>query len=514
MKINQNFTNINKLNTLNINKNNLLAEKQSAKDIELPNISLSQIVLPDNKIYTTSNSLGIDFNKNNLSTEIPKHYIQSQEQDTALPIMQKRFDGYNINLYKDTTNNQNVIRAQKNTFDENRVLNSIEVVEYKDNHGTRYIKDFEHNRETEISFVFDENNQMVTQSKTILHKNSANRIVKAEEYKKSPFLEGIFDITETLPNGQKKIISQTTKDENGNIRLEKNLVSLDGTKTKYIYETDSTEHNKTMFCQITNSNGEVLSTIDRTYKKEDEKVSYSTVNGHKYKAEKTEDGGVIITDYAKNEITEIKHSDFDITPETLQMVSKNKTFSINPEGDVLQSLIDSFPPDTLLTIHNNVKELIPVFKDSQSTFILYFDYLRCKPNPNQFVVNHELGHSMDAERVKDKTKTTIKEVSKNRVFTNNKNFVTAFTEEKAAFNKAFPEYEEKFLSYFLAFITPFKGRTEVVAETNAINGTNPSEPDYIAMRTIMLQTYFPRSIAELTKMMNPVYITNGENSNN
>lgn len=86
------------------------------------------------------------------------------------------------------------------------------------------------------------------------------------------------------------------------------------------------------------------------------------------------------------------------------MLAKNKSFKINEEGDVLSSLIETLPPDTLLTIHNNVKEIIPVFKDKDSVFIAYFDYLIAKPYSNEFVLNHELGHSKDTYKVKDRTK--------------------------------------------------------------------------------------------------------------
>ena len=47
-----------------------------------------------------------------------------------------------------------------------------------------------------------------------------------------------------------------------------------------------------------------------------------------------------------------------------------------------------------------------------------------------------------------------------------------------------------------------EGKNAVIL--NAINGLSPEEPAAIAMRTILLQQYFPRSIAEVTKLTNPI----------
>jgi hypothetical protein len=128
----------------------------------------------------------------------------------------------------------------------------------------------------------------------------------------------------------------------------------------------------------------------------------------------------------------------------------------------------------------------------------------CKTD--NFVVNHELGHSKDAVHVtEDENILDRKDLGKN-VIADNSEFRTAFLEEKAAFVQAFPDYKEKFVNYFISSpeSKPQRGRKETVAESNAINGLQPKEPEILAMRTILLQRYFPRSIAAATKLMNPV----------
>ena len=199
--------------------------------------------------------------------------------------------------------------------------------------------------------------------------------------------------------------------------------------------------------------------------------------------------------------------DFTATPETrafLEQVALNRSYTTT---DVTDKLFDQLPTDTLFTMHNNIKEIIPLKDDLDSAFVGIHDFLMCKTD--NFVINHELGHSKDAVRVPEDANLMDKEVVKNlkkNVIADTTAFRTAYAEEKAAFIKAFPDYKEKLVGYFIFSpdTKPQRGRKETVAESNAINGLAPEEPAAIAMRTIILQQYFPRSIAEITKMTNPI----------
>lgn len=511
--------NINNFNVQNINlskgakvaQNSQVNYTENASGIMLPDIRSNQILLPDNKIYLPQGSKPAEFNSTNITIKLPETYkkVESTFESNITKStrnMFKRCD--DVSQYENTKNGKNYIRATKNVFNEDGVLNSAEVMEIdlkRPSKGVRYIEDYEHNTVTEIKLSKPLlKRRTITESITTLQKDENGKVVKTEAYTQSP-VKGVYDITETDAAGNKKIIAKTTKNEDGSYTVERNLTSLDGTKTEYKFVTDKDGNHKSLFCQITDSDGKVLSTIDRSFDK-DGNITKSTVNGNKYTTERN-GKEVTITNQTKGESVTMTSEDFTATPETrafLEQVAPNRSYTTT---DVTDKLFDQLPTDTLFTMHNNIKEIIPLKDDLDSAFVGIHDFLMCKTD--NFVINHELGHSKDAVRVPEDANLMDKEVVKNlkkNVIADTTAFRTAYAEEKAAFIKAFPDYKEKLVGYFIFSpdTKPQRGRKETVAESNAINGLAPEEPAAIAMRTIILQQYFPRSIAEITKMTNPI----------
>ena len=423
-------------------------------------------------------------------------------------IARRMYKNLNMTQYTDDTTGKRVIRGEKNYFNEQGVLDSREVMEIdlkKPYKATKIVEDYEHNTTTEIKYSQPLlQRKTITESITTLHKDENGKVVKTEQYTKSP-VRGVYDLTETDAMGNKKVLAKTTMNKDGSYTIERNLTSLDGTKTEYKFVTDKAGNHKSMFCQITDSNGKVLSTIDRNYDK-DGNITKSTVNGNKYTTERN-GKEVTITNQTKGESVTMTSADFTATPETrafLEKVAPNRSYTTT---DVTDKLFDQLPTDTLFTMHNNISEIIPLKDDLDSAFVGIHDFLMCKTD--NFVINHELGHSKDAVRVPEDAnladKEVLKEVKRN-VIADTADFRTAYMEEKAAFIKAFPDYKEKLVGYFIFSpdTKPQRGRKETVAESNAINGLSPEEPAAIAMRTILLQQFFPRSIAEVTKLTNPI----------
>lgn len=514
MRINADFSIVNRFQMpkraelLNFQETNLQTEYKS---IVLPDIRSNQILLPDNKIYVPS-YIKSDFNRNHLSIQLPSNYKKVEEvnEDKNTKTAKSVFKKYNsVSLYENIQTGAKIIRASKNDYTKEGLFNSSEVLEIdmkNPKKATRYIKDYEHNSETEITISNPLSpRETTTDSMTTIYRDKNGSIIKTEEYKKS-VIPGLYDITETDAAGNKTIISKAAKDEEGNILVEKNLVSLDGTKTTYRYESDKEGNHKKLFTQITDSNGKVLSTIDRTYDKESENVTYSSVNGNKYKAER-KDNSLEITNYTNGEITVIKPEDKKASESEknsmmFTMLLSGRMLKFTDEN-VLDKMFDTFPADTLLTLNSNITKIFPLEDDLDSAFVGSLDYLMCKTD--NFVVNHELGHSKDATRAEEGA-TLYNAKKPASPLANNEQFRKTYIEEKAAFMKEFPDFEEKFIGYFLFGVEskPERGRKETVAETNAINGLQPQPPELLAMRTTLLQRYFPRSIAEITKLTTPI----------
>lgn len=515
MKINGDINNI---SVQNANLNNISKKvtnqntnfSGNTKEIVLPDIRSNQILLPDNKIYVTNGSKPLDFNTANVSTALPETYkpIYNIANRQIFDIAKSMYKTFDIEEYKDSKTGRDILRGERNNFDKKGVLDSREVMEIdlkRPNKATKIIEDYEHNTVTEIKYSQPLiPRKTITESITTLHKDENGKVVKTETYTQSP-VKGVYDITETDALGNKKEIAKTTKNEDGSYTVERHLKSLDGTQTEYKFVTDKDGNHKSLFCQITDSDGKVLSTIDRSFDK-DGNITKSTVNGNKYTTERN-GKEVTITNQTKGESVTMTSEDFTATPETrafLEQVSPNRSYTTT---DVTDKLFDQLPTDTLFTMHNNIKEIIPLKDDLDSAFVGIHDFLMCKTD--NFVINHELGHSKDAVRVPEDANLMDKEVVKNlkkNVIADTTAFRTAYAEEKAAFIKAFPDYKEKLVGYFIFSPDkkPQRGRKETVAESNAINGLAPEEPAAIAMRTIILQQYFPRSIAEITKMTNPI----------
>lgn len=494
------------------------AQQIELPKIELPDIRSNQILLPDNKIYVPQGSQPADFNKNNISVQLPKNFeeVERTKESFITRTARQMYKKFDVKEYHNTQTDKNYIRATKNEFTEDGILNSAEVMQIdlkKPFKGTRYIEDYEHNTVTEIKLSQPlVNRKTVIESVTTLQKDDNGKVVKKEEYTQSP-LKGVYDIVETDATGKKNVLSKTTKNADGSYVIEKHLTSLDGTKTEYRMQSDKDGNHRAMYCQITAADGKVLSTIDRTFDKEGN-VTECTLNGNKYTT-KREGKDVTVLDHTKNEMATMNSETFAATPETkafLSAAAGNRQYS---NADVADQLFDELPTDTLFTMYKNISEIVPLKDDLDSAFVSIYDYLMCRTD--NFVINHELGHSKDAKRVPEDANLMDKEVVKDLkkdVIAGTKDFRAAYTEEKAAFIKAFPDYKEKMVAYFIFSPDkkPQRGRKETVAESNAINGLAPQSPVALGMRTTLLQQYFPRSIAEATKLMNPIAMVDLEQS--
>ncbi|RAI15698.1 MAG: hypothetical protein DKM22_02215 [Candidatus Melainabacteria bacterium] len=300
---------------------------------------------------------------------------------------------------------------------------------------------------------------------------------------------GVYNSVIIDENGNEKVESLGRVNPDGSTHVEKNLESLDGVKTHYVREASKNEDNIKTFYQITDKDGKVLTTVDRTFKRISPTKAYSSINGHGYSIEKQEKA-YVVTDLASQKT----------------YVMKNKNLFKNNESRKHPEMIDQMSGDMLIDMFNRGykyrynKDALESYTDAQGPII--------ETEKDMFVFAHEQGHSKDIY-IDPKN---VYDYGYN--ITTNPLFREEFDKERQQFMKAFPELQQSYIEYFIDQINHYGGinggAAEAVAETNAMYSTASGYSD-LAMRAYYLQKYFPRSIAAASYLLNPnsnLYVQN------
>lgn len=186
------------------------------------------------------------------------------------------------------------------------VLDSVDTLSINDKIptiGKRTIVDYEHNEISKgvitnpLSPRDSVNQTLVTERKDPI----TGKTVAKQTYTMSE-VPGIYNITETDVLGRTKVISSAHKTADGGIYISKNMTSLDGTTTTYRYTKSGDGNHIRMYNQIADKYGNALSTVNRTYDREDEKHARSSINGRYYTIEQ-KGKDTVITDEFKGETT-------------------------------------------------------------------------------------------------------------------------------------------------------------------------------------------------------------------
>ena len=321
-------------------------------------------------------------------------------------------------------------------------------------------------------------------------KNPLTGKVEVQKMKLSD-VPGVYNSVIIDEDGNEKVESLGRVNPDGSTYVEKNLESLDGVKTHYVREASKNEDNIKTFYQITDNDGKVLTTVDRTFKRISPTKAYSSINGHGYSIEKQEKA-YVVTDLVSEKIYTIKHED----------LFKDNESRKHPE------LIDKMSGDMLIDLFNRgyKYEYMPdvykaIGKAKLSDRII-------QSTPKMFTFAHEQGHTKDVyidlkDRTNDRDNVTA-----------NPLFREEFAKERILFKEAFPAIQQEFIDYFIDQEDHYGGidggAREAVAEMNAIFSTASGENMY-GTRTLYLQKYFPRSIAVAASLLNPnsnLYIEN------
>lgn len=365
-------------------------------------------------------------------------------------------------------------------LDENlddRAVEQVEITSDKQGNTLQIKKsrDYKNNTTSKITSRVDKSApQPVVTEERKYTKDSSGRILKQEVYQLSD-VNGVPNITQIFADGTQKVISSGTVDEKtGKTIVQKDMVSLDGTRTNYYYE-DTPDGDMVSSYKITDKNGKVLLNNNLTFKQIGENTYLSTENDKKYQIN-ISDSNITVTNLNNDEVT---------------------TISLNEETDgnrekLMQSL-KHMPAEELISMQRTTDKVIGIDNICESTFAAKTKTI--KSGDNLFTILHEIGHAKDYEHVD----VTNKETLMNSIYSNpevNK----VFNEEKTAFTKQFPLAQRDHISYFIKNSEYNDGLQEVIAETNALLNTRNTK-DIFAIRGQYLQQYFPRTIVLLSQLL-------------
>ena len=313
----------------------------------------------------------------------------------------------------------------------------------------------------------------VVTEETKIVKNAQGQTLRKEVYTLSD-LAGTPNIKYIYPDGSEKVVCSGKFDENtGKTTVQKDMTSLDGTRTQYFYEDDPSGNMSSSY-KITDKNGNVLLDKNITFTVKDENTFISTENDKKYEI-KFSDDKIDVKNLANDEV------------ETLNISQ------INGSKEQLLAAFKRMPAEEIIALNRTTDNLTGIDNIYQSTYAATTRTI--KSGDNLFTVLHEAGHAKDYANVNVKDKATLV----NSIFSKpevNK----VFEEEKAAFNKAFPLAQRYHISYFIKNSEHKDGLQEAIAETNALLNTRNTE-DLFTIRSNYLQQYFPKTIVLLAQIM-------------
>ena len=339
-----------------------------------------------------------------------------------------------------------------------------------------------------IASGFGDRKDIVTNQKIDIYDDNGKKI-KTEIYEQGA-LDGVPNITEIDANGNKKILQKSTIDAQGNIKVEKDFTSVDGTRTRF-QSLEDDNGNRRSFYKITDKDGNVLLDRVQTFTVLGENKFQSSLNGKSWDIEYKEDNTVSVKDNQTGKITTIPLGDKiapedrntmlnifkNLSGEQLMIMDKNNINSIIWGGD------DRFSNSWLNNAYWNTAEE-KIYFGGNTISTTQEEFLQ----KNISTLFHEYGHFIDASSADE---------NGNQVSGSEK-LKKIFEEEFAGFKQIATTEEEIFIDYFTGTVQgDLRGAEERFAETNMLLHTNPC--DLTATRAYYLQRYFPRTVAAIAE---------------
>ena len=267
---------------------------------------------------------------------------------------------------------------------------------------------------------------------------------------------------------EKPIHSLDIKQNNDGITVQKKLCSAEEILTESYIDVDEVNDTSAFSYKIIAPDGKNLLSVERTFKKLDEKHYESSLNGKKYAME-----------YGDNELT-IRTFDSD------KEIKEDKILLKGKFDNRLEQLYKRLPGDCLLNLmksdtsllYNANKSGSGNYNDKTNIISVSGEYYDAP-----FVLMHEAGHAYDIK---------IGNLSKNN------ELKQIFDEELLKYKETSTVLEGEAIDYFttLHHDNDDNCLTEVIAETYAImSGFINNVEDDVKLRELVLAENFPRTVA-------------------
>ena len=347
-----------------------------------------------------------------------------------------------------------------------------------DNTLIRNEHDFKNNTVSKLKLRIvseDYHKHQIFESQTLKKMDKNNNLMFEEIIEKSP-INGVFNIERHKADGSIEKICTAYKDKNGNEIIEKNMESLDGTKTSYRYEDDEAG-NRILDYKITDKNGKQLLNQSVTFEVIDEKHFVSSRNNNKFDI-KLENDSLIVKNLQNNKTVSLELPNF----------TKN-TYT------ELLTVLKQFPGDELFKMKElDLKAFYVSEKSPNASYNFEDKEIFMKPKyVDTSILLHEWGHGKDDlmfneinEKIKDDKK--LREI---------------YNQEKEAFRNYFGDSQLSEIGYFMSDYH-YLGKDSIkegIAETNTLLSIYPKN-EIQAIRSHYWQQYFPRTISYLANILN------------
>lgn len=329
----------------------------------------------------------------------------------------------------------------------------------------------------------------------------------------------------------KDLIGLSEYDGDGGVHIEKNVESLNGTKTQTVY-ADDVQGNRLSYYRVTDANGKVLYENTEKFKKISDDHYQTFTNGQGYDIQYFDDR-VVITKLDKNNKPtkeKIEYTIKDFTEEEYKKFYDELNSKAEEAGEAINNVtqdiirtkkdlgkvdIDAILKDQNIQEHTIDRSLIPTLKDlSGEDYFNLFGQTKIlvgelSESGNAYSINGGIAVSKEQY---EKLSTLLHEAGHEHTarlnLVEDKELNEIYEREKAAFVNTFPDEAIETLEYFLANNEVFvqnknndlirvkgmKGLDETTAESKLITKYKP-QWELTQARTAMLQQYFPETIA-------------------